>query len=116
MNNSAISKIKAPKNYKLDFSMLDKMPIGFYIVEIIFGENGKGLDIIFRYINDKFEDLLNIKKIDVIGHSFYEVFSKAEKKWIVTYADIALNDKMRVIKNQKSYLKNTFLPHLHSAG
>ena len=35
----------------------------------------------------------------MIGHSFYEIFSNGDKKWLITYADVALNGGQHVIRD-----------------
>ncbi|MBR1442403.1 MAG: LytTR family transcriptional regulator DNA-binding domain-containing protein [Firmicutes bacterium] len=108
INNTVISKLRKSKNSEFSFAMLDKMPVGFFIVELIFGKSGRGVDIVFRYMNDKFAEDEKIDKNDMINHSFYEVFSSAEKKWLVTYADIALNDKQNIIRNHSTVTGEKF--------
>ena len=108
INNTVISKLKKSKNSQFSFSMLDKMPMGFFIVELVFGKSGKGVDIIFRYMNNKFAEDEKIDKKDALDRSFYEVFAEADKKWLVTYADIALNDKQSIIKNHNTVTGEKF--------
>lgn len=33
----------------------------------------------------------------MLNHSFYEVFKNGDKKWLITYADVALNGSTRII-------------------
>ena len=35
----------------------------------------------------------------MIGHSFYEIFFNGDKKWLITYADVALNGGQHVIRD-----------------
>lgn len=73
------------------FSVLDKMPVAFCVIELVFAENGAGTDFIFRYCNQAME-VVEGKSIDeMLNQSFFRVFPNADKKWLVTYSDVALN-------------------------
>ncbi len=78
-------------------SLLDNMPIAYCIIELVFDENGRGLDFIFRYCNKQMEVIEGMPVEEMINRSFYEVFKNGDKKWIVTYADVALNGVQRTI-------------------
>ena len=78
-------------NIRTRFSMLNDMPIAFCVIELIFNEDGTGIDFIFRYYNK--EMLLLGKKTseEMLDQSFYQVFPKAQKKLFVAYTDVAMN-------------------------
>lgn len=81
-----------------DFSVLDNFPMAFCVIEMVFDERGHGIDFIFRYCNAEME-LLEGKKIgDMLGKSFYEIFENGDKKWLITYADVALNGNNRIVE------------------
>lgn len=73
------------------YSILDKMPVAYCIIELLFDENGHGIDFIFRYCNHQMEQVEGIPIQQMLNRSFYEVFKNGDKKWLVTYADTALN-------------------------
>lgn len=73
------------------YSILDKMPVAYCIIELLFDENGHGIDIIFRYCNHQMEQVEGIPIQQMLNRSFYEVFKNGDKKCLVTYADTALN-------------------------
>ncbi|MGN0106147.1 MAG: LytTR family transcriptional regulator DNA-binding domain-containing protein [Hominilimicola sp.] len=78
-------------------TLLDEMPLAFCIIELVFDENGRGVDFVFRYCNKKMEDIEGAPISEMLNHSFYEVFKNGDKKWLVTYANVALNGKKRTI-------------------
>lgn len=80
------------------YSILDKMPIPFCIIELVFDENGHGMDFIFRYCNKEMEELAGRTIDEMIDKSFYEVFTNGDKKWLVIYADVAINGTTKVIE------------------
>lgn len=81
------------------FSILEDMPVAFCIIEIVFDKNGRGVDFIFRYCNTEMEKLEGKRLDEMQDRSFYEVFENGDKKWLVTYADVALNGTKRVIES-----------------
>ena len=38
----------------------------------------------------------------MLNHSFYDIFANADKKWLVAYADVALNGGKRTIYDYSS--------------
>lgn len=67
------------------------MPLAFCVIELVFDEKGHGVDFVFRYCNEMMADVEGIPISEMINRSFYEVFENGDKKWLVTYADVALN-------------------------
>lgn len=80
------------------FSVLDNMPIGFCIIELVFSDVGKGFDFIFRYCNKEMENLEKKSIDEMINKSFYSVFENGDRKWVATYADIALNGGYKIVE------------------
>ena len=88
-------------------SMFDKAPFAFSVIELIFSEDGRGMDFVFRYCNEEMASLEGKSINDMIGRSFYEVFPQADRKWIVPYTDVAMNGTRRTIhKFSPSIQKN----------
>lgn len=81
------------------YAVLDDMPLAFCIIELVFDEKGRGLDFIFRYCNKEMEALEGKPISEMLNRSFYEVFENGDKKWLVAYADVALNGVKRVIES-----------------
>ena len=78
-------------------SVLDDMPVAYCVIELVFDENGHGIDFIFRYCNKQMEVIEGVPVEDMVDHSFYEVFTNGDRKWLVTYADVALNGVQRTL-------------------
>lgn len=95
-------RIASPEFIVKRFSVFDKMPYAFCIIELIFNEDGKGMDFVFRYVNKQMEVLEGKKVEEMMNRSFYEVFKNASKKWLVPYADTAINGNPRVIEREYS--------------
>ena len=86
---------KAEKGIPLELlekcSILNDMPLAFCVIELVFDENGRGVDFVFRYCNEEMAVVEGIPVSEMLNNSFYKVFENGDKKWLVTYADIALN-------------------------
>ena len=72
-------------------SLLDDMPLAFCVIELVFNEDGRGVDFIFRYCNAEMANIEGVPVEEMLDRSFYKVFPNGDKKWLVSYADVALN-------------------------
>lgn len=72
-------------------SLLDDMPLAFCVIELVFNAEGHGVDFIFRYCNAEMANVEGVPVEEMLNRSFYEVFRNGDKKWLVAYADVALN-------------------------
>ena len=90
-----ISQHKTEKMIPLELlekcSILNDMPLAFCVIELVFDVNGRGVDFVFRYCNEEMAVVEGIPVSEMLNNSFYEVFENGDKKWLVTYADVALN-------------------------
>ena len=86
---------KAEKRIPLELlekcSILNNMPLAFCVIELVFDADGRGVDFVFRYCNEEMAVVEGIPVSEMLNNSFYEVFENGDKKWLVTYADVALN-------------------------
>ncbi len=78
-------------------TLLDDMPIAYCIIELVFNEEGHGIDFIFRYCNAQMAVIEGVPVEEMINRSFYEIFRNGDKKWLVAYADVALNGTQRTL-------------------
>ena len=92
---------KAEKRIPLELlekcSILNDMPLAFCVIELVFDANGRGVDFVFRYCNEEMAVVEGIPVSEMLNNSFYEVFENGDKKWLVTYADVALNGKKVIL-------------------
>lgn len=78
-------------------AVLEDAPIAFCVIEMIFDEGGRGIAFIFRYCNKEMEALEGVPVEEMINRSFYEVFPDGDKKWIIPYADVAINGSKHIL-------------------
>ena len=98
-------------------SILNDMPLAFCVIELVFDANGRGVDFVFRYCNEEMAVVEGIPVSEMLNNSFYEVFENGDKKWLVTYADVALNGKKVILHDYspeigKDLTIYCFQPHL----
>lgn len=94
VKNESLSNIDISKR----FAMLDDMPVAFCVIELVFNENGNSVDFIFRYCNKQMEVLEGKKIEEMLNHSFYKVFPKADNKWLVAYSNVAVTGEQMSFK------------------
>ena len=112
-NNILIKPIKLSQSFLEKCSILDEMQLAYCVIELVFDENGHGLDFIFRYCNKEMERLEGVPIENMLNHSFYEVFKNGDKKWLVAYADVALNGVKRTIRDYSPEIGKTLTIHCY---
>lgn len=94
-------------------SILDDMPMAYCIIELVFDEHGHGIDFIFRYCNKYMAIVEGVPVEDMVDHSFYEVFKNGDKKWLIAYADVALNGVQRILHDYSPEIDKTLSIHCY---
>ena len=77
------------------------------IIELVFDAEGHGVDFVFRYCNDEMAVVEGVPVSEMLNHSFYEVFENGDKKWLVTYADVALNGNKHILQDYSPEIDKT---------
>ena len=97
---SAMAEAKElPLSFLEKCSIMEDAPIAFCVVEFVFSEEGHGIDFVFRYCNKEMEVLEGVPVEQMVNRSFYEVFPHGDKKWVIPYAEVALNGKKRILQD-----------------
>lgn len=78
---------------------MDEMPLAYCVIELVFYEDGHGVDFIFRYCNKEMAVVEGVHVEEMLNRSFYEVFRNGDRKWLVSYADVALNGTKHTLKD-----------------
>ena len=81
--------------------------INHAIIELVFDAEGHGVDFVFRYCNDEMAVVEGVPVSEMLNHSFYEVFENGDKKWLVTYADVALNGNKHILQEYSPEIDKT---------
>lgn len=94
-------------------SILDDMPIAYCVIELVFDGDGRGIDFIFRYCNKYMEVVEGIPLKDMLDRSFYEVFKNGDKKWLISYADVALNGTKHTLRDYSPEINQYLTIHCY---
>ena len=94
-------------------SLLDDMPLAFCVIELVFNEDGHGVDFIFRYCNAEMETVEGIPVEEMLNRSFYKVFPNGDKKWLVSYADVALNGTKHTLHDYSPEIDKNLIIHCY---
>lgn len=94
----------SPDSLASTFAILDKIPLPICVIELIFDDLGRGADFILRYCNSKMAEIEQRSTEEMVNHSLIEIFHNMNKRWLVTYADVAVNDTVRVIEEHHALL------------
>ena len=83
-----ISKKKLPltaEEYRKYYKICDALPFAFTDIEMVFNEEKKAVDWIFRYGNEALATLEKQPLDKMIGNSFSSLFSNMDAKWLQVY-------------------------------
>lgn len=94
-----LSLQSTPMTFLEKCTLLDEMPLAYCVIELVFNAEGHGVDFIFRYCNAEMAVMEGVPVEDMLDRSFYEVFRNGDKKWLVAYADVALNGTKRILRD-----------------
>lgn len=65
------------------------MSTAFALVKVDLDEQQRPSDFKFMFVNRAFEKLQSCTNEEVVGKSFYKVFSNGDKKWLQPYGEVA---------------------------
>jgi PAS domain S-box-containing protein len=71
-----------------DRRLLDDLPNGFALHEMIFDRAGRPADFRFLYVNAAFERLTGLRAADVLGKTALEVLPGIESHWIESFGRV----------------------------
>ena len=79
-----------PEGYRAHYASLDNMPFAFADIEMVFNEERRAVDWIFRYGNEALAALEMIPLERLLGASFRSLFVNMASKWLRCYERVAL--------------------------
>ena len=94
-------------------SLLDDMPLAFCVIELVFNADGHGVDFIFRYCNAEMAVVEGVPVEEMLDRSFYKVFPNGDKKWLVAYADVALNGTKHTLRDYSPEIDKNLTIHCY---
>jgi PAS domain S-box-containing protein len=73
--------------------LVNNMNQGLAEHKIICNSDGKPIDYIFEYVNEKYEEITGLRKEEILGRSILEVMPKTSERTIQKYGEVALSGK-----------------------
>lgn len=86
------------------YQIFNTIPLAFAIIELIEDKKSHSMDLVYRYANDSFALLQGFPLEQIVGNSFFNLFSNASTKWIELYADVAFNGIFREVTDYSQEL------------
>lgn len=80
----------APEEYRAHYAAFEAMPFAFADIEMVFSEELRAVDWIFRYGNPALAELEKIPLERLVGNSFGSIFRNMDPKWLRCYERAAL--------------------------
>lgn len=80
-----IVSVESEQDYLEHYKVFDELPIAFCDIEMIFDEEFKAVDWIFRYANAALAELEKVPLEELLGNRFGNVFPNMDPKWLRTY-------------------------------
>lgn len=81
---------KTEEEYHVYYRSFDTMPFAFTDIEMVFDEERRAVDWIFRYGNSALARLEKLPLDKLIGSSFGSLFSNMDSKWLRSYECVTL--------------------------
>lgn len=81
---------KTKEEYRSHYISFENMPFAFTDIEMIFNEEKRAVDWVFRYGNEALARLEKVPLERLIGSSFGSLFSNMDSKWLRCYERAAL--------------------------
>ena len=89
---------KSEEEYRIYYRSFEAMPFAFADIEMVFNEDRKAIDWIFRYGNQELAKLEKQPLEKLIGNSFGTLFSNMDSKWLRSYERATLyGEKLEII-------------------
>ena len=80
------------------FSIMDQLPLPFWVTELVFDDDAHNVDFIFRYCNEAMAKHEGRLREEILDQAHDVIFPHADKQWILTYMEVALTGKARDIQ------------------
>ena len=71
------------------------------------------MDFIFRYCNAEMAVVEGVPIEEMLNRSFYKVFPNGDKKWLVAYADVALNGTKHPLHDYSPEINKNLIIHCY---
>ncbi len=102
---SEAALIDAKSQYE---TLIDQLPYGFALHEMLFDEGGGPFDYRFIRVNKVFEEITGLKSDRIKGKTVLQVIPDIETKWIEMYGEVVTSGKSITFKDYNRSLNKHF--------
>ena len=88
-------------------TLFHSMQEGFYIAEIVWGEDGKPADYIYLDINPAFQNIMGLEREQIIGKRLKELVPNVSSQWLDVFTRVAITGE----PVSREFYSNTFRRH-----
>jgi PAS domain S-box-containing protein len=78
---------KSESRYRVLFESIQE---GFYIADIILGQDGKPDDYVYLDVNPAFEKIMGLAREQIVGKRLKELTPNVSEQWLATFRSVAL--------------------------
>ena len=79
--------------------LIEEMPLGFNVREMIFDDQGKPINYLFISVNDIYETMTGLKRKDIIGKTATEILPEIESSWFEAYGTVVKEQRTMTIED-----------------
>lgn len=76
---------RTDEEYRLYYASFECLPVAFADIEMVFNDERRAVDWIFKYANKKLAELEKVPLQQLIGSSFSGLFCNMDAKWLQAY-------------------------------
>ncbi len=102
---------ESEEQYRL---LTTQMQMGLALHEIICDNQGNPVDYRFINVNDSYERITGLKRVDVIGRTVLDVLPNTEKYWIESFGEVALTGKATQYENYSAEIGRYYSTVIYS--
>lgn len=88
--------------------LFDNMTQGFALHEIILNESGEPVNYRFLDLNDGFEKMTGLNKLDILNKTVLDILPDTEQYWIAAYGKVAMTGESCKFENYSKVLNKYF--------
>ena len=96
-----------PQDYRRHYAGFEHMPFAFTDIEMVFNNDNKAVDWIFRYGNEALARIEKLPLEQLIDSSFRSLFPKMDTKWLFNYELSAIYGETLEIIDYSPEIKTT---------
>lgn len=113
-NRQYLEHAASPDNHLISetifqkFSVMDRLPLPFCVVEMVFNTAGYSVDYIFRYCNDAMAAHEGLSKPELLNHTYYDIFAHGDRKWLKAFSKVAIEGTPLIVDGFDEHKKVKF--------